>query len=57
MKMLLPVLLCVGVCFAIAGHYRSKIDALERNPVTRMRIVPRTMYDDMMGVDWVSESN
>lgn len=53
---LLIALMLVGVAIACVGHYRAKIEALERNPVTRVRIVPRSMYDDAMGMDWVSES-
>ena len=49
------VLLFVGITLAIVGYYRSRLDALIRNPVTRVRIVPRTMYDDVTGVDWVTE--
>lgn len=53
---LLLLLVVVGACIALVGNYRSQIDAMKRNPVTRVRIIPRTMYDDVMGVDWVSES-
>ena len=45
-----------GVALAVAGHYRAKVAALEQNPITRVRIVPRTMFEDSMGVNWVSES-
>ena len=48
-------MLFIGITLAITGYYRSRLDALKRNPVTRVRIVPRTMYDDVTGVDWVSE--
>ena len=45
----------VGIILAIVGYYRSRLDAIARNPVTRVRIIPRTMYDDVTGVDWVTE--
>lgn len=45
-----------GIALAMAGYYRGRIAALQKNPVTRVRIVPRTMYDDVMGVNWVSET-
>lgn len=51
------MLLCVGVALVSAGHYRRRLDALEANPVTRVRIVPRTLYDEQMGVDWRTESS
>lgn len=49
------VILFLGLTLAITGYYRSRVDALIKNPVTKVRIVPRTMYDDVTGVDWVSE--
>ena len=49
------LLVFVGIVLALVGHYRGRIQAMERNPVTRTRIVPRTMLEDTMGVDWVGQ--
>lgn len=48
-------LIFVGLVLVLAGHYRARIRAMERNPVVRTRIVPRTMLEDTMGVDWVGQ--
>lgn len=40
----------------VIGHYERRVRALENNPRERVRIVPRSMYDEQLGVDWVSES-
>jgi hypothetical protein len=53
---ILILLVALGVALAMAGNYRARIRALEKNPASRVRIIPRTMYDDVMGVDWVSEA-
>ena len=50
------LLIFLGVALAMAGNYRAQISALKKNPASRVRIIPRTMYDDVMGVDWVSEA-
>ena len=55
MSVFLMMLVFTGLTLTITGYYRSRIDAMIRNPVTRVRIVPRTMYDDVTGVDWVTE--
>jgi hypothetical protein len=55
MGALLLTMLFIGILLAVTGYYRSRLDALTRNPVTRVRIIPRTMYDDVTGVDWVTE--
>jgi len=54
--MLLVVVLFIGVLLMVCGHYRSQISAMKANPQTHVRIIPRTMYDDVMGVNWVSEA-
>lgn len=55
-EMLAFAIAAVGVLFVVVGHYEGRVAALENNPVTRTRILPRTQYDDLMGVDWTSES-
>lgn len=55
MAMIVLVMILVGITLALSGYYRTRIDALLRNPTTRVRIIPRTMYDDVTGVDWVTE--
>jgi uncharacterized membrane protein len=40
----------------VIGHYERRVRTLEANPRERVRIVPRTLYDEQLGVDWVSES-
>ena len=41
----------------LVGHYERRIAALEANPRIQMRIVPRTLYEEQTGVDWVSNAN
>jgi len=53
MGFVLALVLC-GLLITVTGYYRGRIAAMESNPVTRVRIIPRTMYDDMMGVSWES---
>jgi hypothetical protein len=50
------LLMFAGASLAMAGHYRRRIAALEENPVTRVQIVPRTVYDEQMGTDWRTDS-
>lgn len=38
------------------GHYERRIDAMNANPRVRVKLVPRTMYEEQTGVDWVSTS-
>ena len=52
MNMLAMVFLWIGIVVALIGWYEARLQAMEKNPVTRTRIIPRTMYDDIMGVDW-----
>jgi hypothetical protein len=33
----------------------ERIEALQ-NPVTKVKIVPHTMYEDQMGITWTSEA-
>lgn len=49
-------LLFIGMLTLLSGHYQARLKAMEMNPVVRTRIMPRTMYDDVMGVDWVSRA-
>lgn len=52
----LAMMCLVGVLITVVGHFRRRIEAMERNPSTRVRIIPRTMYDDMLGLNWISEA-
>jgi hypothetical protein len=49
-------LLSLGVLLVVVGHYQRQIDALSLHPVTKVRIVPRTLYEEQMGVDWTSQN-
>jgi hypothetical protein len=40
----------------VTGYYMERIEALQQNPVTKVKIVPRTMYEDQMGITWTSEA-
>ena len=51
------VLALFGVLLVVVGWYESRIAAMVKNPVTRTRLVPRTQYDDVMGVDWVTTNH
>lgn len=50
------MLMFVGVLLMVLGHYQKRIAALTDNPVTKVRIVPRTLYEEQLGVDWTSQS-
>lgn len=54
--LVIMVLVFAGMMLVVIGHYRRRIVALTDNPLTKVRIVPRTMYDEQLGVDWTSES-
>jgi hypothetical protein len=34
----------------------GKDRSLQQNPVTKVKIVPRTMCEDQMGITWTSEA-
>jgi len=46
-----------GVALVLVGNYERRIKALENNPRTQIRIVPRAEFDDQSGVLWSSDSN
>ena len=46
----------VAAILMMVGHYERRIKALENNPRERVRIVPRSTYDDQLGIDWTSSS-
>jgi hypothetical protein len=54
--LVIMMMVFVGVLLTVVGHYQRRIVALTENPVTKVRIVPRTLYDEQLGVDWTSES-
>lgn len=46
----------VAAIMIIVGNYERRIAAMERNPRERVRIVPRSAYEDQMGLDWTTTS-
>jgi hypothetical protein len=46
----------VAAMMIVVGNYERRIAAMEKNPRERVRIVPRSTYDDQMGMDWVSST-
>lgn len=46
----------VAAIMIVIGNYERRIAALEKNPRERVRIVPRSTYEDQMGMDWVSST-
>jgi hypothetical protein len=50
-------LIALGVLMVVVGHYQRQINALVANPTTKVRIVPRTLYEEQLGVDWTSQNN
>ena len=53
---LLTCLVFSGGVLVLCGNYERRIQALQANPVTRFKIVPRSAYDDQSGVRWMSTS-
>lgn len=49
-------LFLLGVLMVVVGHYRGRLSALTANPVTRVKFIPRTLFDEQMGVDWTSDA-
>ena len=39
----------------LIGHYERRITAMEMNPRERIRIVPRTYYEEQTGVNWIAD--
>lgn len=50
-------LLVAAVSMILIGHYERRIRVIESNPQTRIRIVPRTVYDQQLGVLWSTEND
>ena len=46
-----------AVAMILIGHYERRIRVIESNPQTRIRIVPRTIYDQQLGVAWSTEND
>lgn len=38
------------------GNYERMIAAMEKHPRERVRIVPRSVYEDHVGVDWTTST-
>lgn len=53
----LTLMVFSGGILILCGNYERRIKALETNPITRIKIVPRSAYDDQSGVQWTSTSN
>jgi len=46
----------VGLMLMVIGHYERRLQTMERTPRERVRIVPRTLYEEQLGVDFVSKA-
>lgn len=46
----------VAVIMILAGNYERRIAAMEKNPRERVRIVPRSTYEDQMGLNWTTST-
>jgi hypothetical protein len=51
------LLMVAAVAMILVGHYERRIRVIEANPQTRIRIVPRTLYDQQLGVSWSTEND
>ncbi len=51
------VALSLAVVLILNGYYLTRINALENNPVTKVQIVPRTLYEEQLGIDWTSTAS
>ena len=54
---MIGALMVSGAVLMLIGNYERRIKALERNPRTQIKIVPRAEYDDQSGVRWTSDSH
>jgi hypothetical protein len=54
---LLMFVASVAASLIVVGHYERRIAAMEKYPRERVRIVPRTLYEEQTGVNWISEAS
>ena len=50
-------LLVAAVSMILIGHGERRIRVIEANPQTRIRIVPRAVNDQQLGVSWSTEND
>jgi hypothetical protein len=46
----------VAAIMIVVGNYERRIAAMENNPRERVMIVPRSTYEDQMGLDWTTST-
>lgn len=47
----------VAAIMIVIGNYERRIAAMEKHPRERVRIVPRSAYEDQMGLDWTTSTS
>jgi hypothetical protein len=47
----------VAAIMIVIGNYERRIAAMEKHPRERVRIVPRSTYEDQMGLDWTTSTS
>ena len=47
----------LAVALILAGHYERRLGVLRDSPRERIRIVPRTLYDEQTGVAWTTTTS
>jgi hypothetical protein len=40
----------------VSGYFYGTNRGITKNPQTKVKIIPRTMYEDQMGIMWTSEA-
>lgn len=55
-QLIIVLTMAVALLAMVSGYFMERIEALQKNPQTKVKIVPRTMYEDQMGITWTSEA-
>ena len=51
------VFIVVSLALILVGHYERRVRVLESTPQTRIRLVPRTYYEEQLGVKWSTDGD
>ena len=55
-QLIIVLIMAAALLMMTSGYFMERIEALQKNPQTKVKIVPRTMYEDQMGIIWTSEA-
>jgi hypothetical protein len=47
-------LVSIALVSIVVGYYDGRLQALRTNPVVKVHMVPRTLYEEQLGVAWTS---